>query len=494
MRDACRRSIIVLLLIFGCTARSDPRPRHSAELTHGIASGDVTATRAVVWGRCDRPTRMSVRFRGSRDATERTLRTQVDTVHDLVGKVVLDGLQPGAAYSYRVWCGDDEPRPPKPKKRPPCCAGQFLTAAAPDRAVPVRFVFGGDLGGQNACRDRRLGYPIFAAIAAQSSDFFVALGDMIYADDPCKALGRFGNEQIAGPADPALTEDAFREYWKYNRDDAALQQLLSRTSMYSVWDDHEIKNDAGPKQDTPLLAPDTHLLGPAMRAYLDYQPMLPPAAEPTRFYGSRRWGKHLELFLLDLRQYRDANVAADSEKRPKTMLGLEQRRWLLDALRRSDATWKVVVSSVPLSLPTGTELIGHDSWTGFGTGDGFEHEREMILRAMQASTPRNFLWITTDVHFGAAFRYRPYADDPEFTFHEIVSGPLNAGVFPKQEYDRGLGAERLFLYGPDKPIADFDEAIGWFNFGLIDIETDGALTAELINGRAESVYAVTIEP
>jgi alkaline phosphatase D len=200
------------------------------------------------------------------------------------------------------------------------------------------------------------------------------------------------------------------------------------------------------------------------------------------------------MFILDLRQYRDANIAPDSAARPKTMLGDEQRRWLLDALRRSAATWKVIVSSVPLSVPTGTLLIGHDGWTGAGVGDGFEHERDAILRTMQRSKPRNFMWITTDVHFGAVFRYRPYADDEQFVFHEMISGPLNAGVFPKDEYDRRLGAERLFLYGPTQPIAGFDEAQRWFNFGLIEIDETGGLTAKLINGRAEAVYAMAVDP
>jgi alkaline phosphatase D len=474
-----------LLLILGCAPQFGSFRQNSAELTHGIAVGDVLAHSAVIWGRCDQPGTMSVARQIAASSAGQTMTTEVTPEHDLVGKVTLDGLQPGTAYTYRVWCGENEAA---------ARSGGFSTAPAADRATAVRFAFGGDLGGQNVCRDVRQGYPVFHAIRSQSADFFIALGDLIYADDPCKPIGRYGNEQIPGPPMPALTRDAFRDYWKYNRNDPAFQQMLATTSMYSIWDDHEIKNDAGPSQDTPALKPDIHLLQPALDAYLEYQPMLTPADAATRFYSSRRWGKHLEVFILDLRQYRDANFAPDSRSKPKTMLGLAQRRWLLDALGRSDATWKVIVSSVPLSLPTGTELIGHDSWTGFGVGDGFEHEREMILEAMRNAAPRNFVWITTDVHFGAVFRYRPFADDDRFVFHEIVSGPLNAGIFPKNEYDRGLGAERLFMYGPIDDVADFDEALRWFNFGLMEIAADGALTAKLINGRNESVYALTLEP
>ena len=46
-------------------------------------------------------------------------------------------------------------------------------------------------------------------------------------------------------------------------------------------------------------------------------------------------GKHVELFILDTRQYRDANFAIDDSVKPKTMLGREQLVWLKDKLTRS---------------------------------------------------------------------------------------------------------------------------------------------------------------
>jgi alkaline phosphatase D len=484
MRFVCT-ALATLLLISGCTLQPNPFPKEFANLTHGVAAGEVTATHAVIWARCDRGTSIALELRALGGAKERTFRHFVHAGDDFIGKFALDGLQPGTVYTYRVWCGGDGA---------PSGSGRFSTAPPAEQEAAVHFVFGGDLGGQNVCRDRQKGYPIFDVVRTQYPDFFVALGDLIYADDPCKGVGALGNEQIAGSASAALSLATFREYWKYNRADPAFTEMLAATSMYSVWDDHEISNDAGPHQDTLPVAPATHLLEPALRAFLEYQPMLTPVEEPTRLYSSVRWGKHLELFILDLRQYRDANGEPDSAAKPKTMLGETQRRWLLDALSRSDATWKVIVSSVPLSIPTGATQSGHDGWTGYGAGDGFEHERQTILRTMQASPQRNYVWITTDVHFGAVFRYQPFPDDPLFTFHEIISGPLNAGVFPKEEYDRSLGTARLFRYAPATPIASYDEALTWFNFGLIDIAEDGALTAKLINGRGDTVYDMAIAP
>ena len=68
---------------------------------------------------------------------------------------------------------------------------------------------------------------------------------------------------------------------------------------------------------------------------LDYNPILPAGNTPERLYRNFHWGKHLEMFLLDTRQYRDANFVAGSAAGPKTMLGREQVVWLKDALKKS---------------------------------------------------------------------------------------------------------------------------------------------------------------
>lgn len=471
---------LVSLLLAGCVACTalEKASPDDAQLTHGTAVGDVSATRAVIWGRCSGTSTLRLRIATADGRFDQTAAAGTSETQDFTGRVVIDDLDPNTAYMYRVWCGDNEAS---------AVHGRFSTPPPSTATSPVRFVWGGDLGGQNVCRDTGSGYTVFDVIHAESPAFFIGLGDLIYADDGCKPVGRYGNAQIPGPTAPAITRQMFWEHWKYNRADPAFQRLLAATAVYPVWDDHEVTNDAGP------LSP---MLQPALQAFLDYQPILPPAEAPPRVYQTVRWGKLLEVFILDLRQYRDANRAQDSATQPKTMLGEEQRRWLLERLSQSDATWKVIVSSVPLSIPTGTPGAGHDGWTGYGDGDGFEHERRLLLRAMSRTTSRNYVWITTDVHFGAAFRYRPFEDDPQFVLHEVVSGPLNAGVFPQEAYDRTLGTERLFKYGPATAasIVSFDEALGWFNFGVIEIDAGGAMAARLVDARGRTVYQLHLAP
>ena len=306
-------------------------------LTHGVAVGDVTAHTAVLWARADREGTLKVHLSGGRHHGVERLETHA--ADDYTGRVLLTGLRPDTTYRYRVGSAQ----------------GTFETAPAAHDRARVRLAFGGDLAGQNVCRDADEGFPILETIRAERPDVFVGLGDMIYADNACSALGMYGNAQVPGPG-PAPDLATFRAHWRYNRADESSQRLLAGTSYVGVWDDHEVVNDFGPLNDTrstPPYTPGVHLLPIGLEAFLDYTPIAVAANTPKRLYRSLRWGKHLELFVLDTRQYRDANAAFDSPDRPKTMLGREQLTWLKESLAASDATWKVIVSSVPMSIPTG---------------------------------------------------------------------------------------------------------------------------------------------
>jgi len=113
-----------------------------------------------------------------------------------------------------------------------------------------------------------------------------------------------------------------------------------------------------------------------------------PLEEPNRPYRNVRWGKAVELFILDCRSYRsvhDATLAVDdgtaTSQTPQlqTILGAAQLKWLKHALTASDATWRIICSSVPLSYQTGWPRpleSGFDGWSDgrAGTASGPELE------------------------------------------------------------------------------------------------------------------------
>lgn len=474
-------ALCVALAVAGCL---DAEPAVANPPTHGVAS-EVTPGAATIWARCDRPTKLHAALSAGGGETQ-WLSTGVDAARDFTGRLTFGDLAPATRYEYRVWCANERPSDPQASGGE---SGTLLTPPAAGDPRPVRFVWGGDLGGQNACRDAAEGYVVLDRVREQKPDFFIGLGDMVYADGACKKRGRYGNEQIAGPP-PAVTVEGYWDQWRYNRDDPALRRLLAAVPYYAVWDDHEISTDAGPLHDVSSRAPDRHLLPIAARAFLDFQPLPEP---PARLYRTLRWGKHLEIFFLDTRSYRDANSAPDDPRRPKTMLGAEQRAWLLDGLERSDATWKVVVCSVPISVPTSNEQRGRDGWANDDGEQGFENELRSILTALREHRTRNLVFLTTDVHFATAFRYAPFGKDAGVVFYELISGPLNAGVFARRDLDTTFRPERLFYHGPEKEIADFAEAKTWFNFGVVEVDAQGAMKVWYADANGRKLWQAELK-
>ncbi len=287
-----------------------------------VTAGEATPTSVVVWARVPADGDVTVEahpatggpsVRGGAKATKRG---------DHTVKIALSGLKPATRYAYELQGAGETVR------------GEFVTAPPGDRPARVHFLWSGDLGGGGFCRRVEGGYPIFRTMARQKPDFFLFVGDTIYADVKCDKPG-----VVAGADFAARTLGEYRRRHLYNREDAAVQELFRLTSVYAIWDDHEVRNDfSGPSEP---------LMPAGRRAFLDYWPIVPPAAEPTRLYRKLRWGRLLEVFILDTRQYRSPNTDLDGPG--KTMLGAAQRRWLVDNVTTSTAVWKIVVSSVPLS-------------------------------------------------------------------------------------------------------------------------------------------------
>jgi len=439
------------------------RPAVTEEPGLLVTVGEVTDTTALMWVRGVAWGEVGVRYEpvpaptddgGGPAAAGGEIR--VGPAHNLTGKLLLRPLRPATRYRYTV--SQNEAR----------IEGEFVTAPAPDTARPVRFTWSGDLGSRGHCRKPGEGYTPFRALARVPADFFLFVGDTIYADHPC----------AEGPRVPGYDFVARRlaDYWakhRYNREDPAVQAYFRRTSVYAIWDDHEVRdNFSGPTEP---------LMEVGRRAFIDYFPIAPPREEPGRPYRKFRWGGLLEVFILDTRQYRSPDRAPDGPG--KTMLGAAQRRWLIDSVTASTAVWKVIVSSVPLSVPTGGPA--HDSWSNAGPqgvpeahGTGFAVERDSILRALRERGVRNLVFLTADVHHAELIRHRP---TPDWSFHEFIAGPLSASLGKPRPLDQGLNPRSLWSLG------------GVPTFG--DISIDGAgLTVRIVDGLGQERVSHTIGP
>ncbi len=429
---------------------------------------------AVVWSRTDRVATMRVRVSAADVAgPSREWSAPAAAASHFTARVHLTGLSPATVYRYEISFET-------PAGRSAAEVGMFRTAPAAAESADVSFIWAGDLGGQGYCRQPGVGYAIFGPMRSFSPDFFVANGDMIYGDHACPEQGpvagwrnvRGAFPSVSDPSvdwqDAALVEEIYAAHWLYNRADPAFQAFAREVPMYVQWDDHEVINNFGSPWPVYAEAPGRpgypNIVAAGLKTFFDFHPIARHATEPDRIYRSYRWGRDVELFLLDARSYRSDNRLADSPENEKTMLGKEQLEWLKAGLAGSSATWKIVSSDVPLSAPTGSEAAGRDAFANASSSEaaartGFERELLDLLRAIDRADVRNLVFVTTDVHFAAELRYaRDFdGDDEPLVFHEFISGPLSAvrgGVTP---FDQTLGPEVLYAEG------------NFFNFGTVTV-------------------------
>jgi alkaline phosphatase D len=413
---------------------------------------EVRPTEAILWARAPRRGSVSVEI-GAEGAVVRAQAPLATPADDLVVRLPLDGLTPATQYRYAV--AQDGQR----------VEGAFTTAPPPDAPARVTFLWSGDLGGGGRCRPAGGEYEIFRAMARRQADFFLFVGDTVYADVPCRP------DAAPGAGFRATTLAGYRARHRHNREDVAMREFLRRTPVYAIWDDHEVRNDfAGPSE--PLMP-----LG--RQAFLEYWPVA-AGEDPTRLYRSARWGRRLEIFVLDTRQYRSDNALADGPA--KTMLGAAQRQWLLGAVPASTATWKVIVSSMPLSVPTGPPER-RDGWSNasvFGlvpeNGTGFVTERDAILADFRLRGVRNLIFVAADVHYAEVTRHQPH---PGWSFHELIAGPLSARRGQPRPLDERLSPRTLFARG------------GVDNFGEVTVEP-AALTVRIVDSQGSVMFTHTI--
>jgi len=419
--------------------------------------GEVGDRAAVVWVRAPAPGPVVLHVGPTgRPGGRRQIRSQATPATDLTVKLRAEGLAPATRHAYRVEAAGE------------VADGEFVTAPEASATRPLTLVWSGDLGGAGRCRSPGSGYPIFRAMAERRPDVFLFVGDTIYADHRCG-----GPENVPGANFRAADLPGFRAKHRYNRADPALQRFFRTTAVWAIWDDHEVRNDfAGPGEP---------LMPTGRRAFLDYWPIQPPPDDPFRLYRRLRWGRLVEGFILDTRQYRSPNGVSDGPG--KTMLGEAQRQWLLAGLRRSDAVWKLVVSSVSLSIPTGR--VARDGWangsthfTPAGTPTGFEHELLRIVGELAEARIRNVVWVVTDVHRAEVIRHAP---QPGLVFHELVAGPLSAGAGRPGVLDDTLRPSRLFGEG------------GYYNFGELRATADG-LEVRIIDVDGRVRFETTLTP
>lgn len=453
--------------------RPEPQPTGSPRLLYGPVLGDVSATEVVVWVAGAETPCIDIEVRPVHLGQVERVRISSPAAGGVGHR--FQGLRPDTEYEVVLPNWSDGP------------ARRFRTAPADDTAAPVSIAFSGDIGGQGFGRDEVEGLPICAPIRARRPDVFIGLGDMIYGDRSIPSRSRYGNRQLPLRNGLLLGRSDYDAHWRYLHDDAGFAGLLGETAYVACWDDHECTNNFGPGDSWGLLET-------ARAAMLDWNPVRGPRSAPLQLHRVIRWGRHVELFVLDCRSYRRRADLEDRDPDPKTMLGDEQRAWLLAALAASRATWKIVVSSVPLTVPTGDPVKGRDGWADHASATGYERELLDLLRAMQQLGIRRPLFLCGDVHHAEVVELQPFADDSDFRPLEIVVGPMNAGYFGRDMLDPTLRPTSWFYLDPTPPPVTLNQVKRLWNFGLLQVDADGGLELSIVDAHGETRFQRRLHP
>jgi alkaline phosphatase D len=474
-------------------SRAADRP----QIAGGIQSGDVSADSAVIWARADRAARMRVECSTveSFDSIFHTASLDALPDRDFTAKLLLEGLPSGQDIFYRVRFED---------LAGSGLAGETQTGhlrTAPGAQRSVSFVWSGDTTGQGWGIDSsRGGMRTYRTMLDNRPDFFIHSGDHIYADCPVEAALRLPNGEVwrnvvtEEKSVVAHTLEQFRGNYKYNLLDENFRAFHAQVPMLAQWDDHEVTNDwspAGTADETGYAEDGSSLLvARARRAFHEFMPMRAMPERDGRVYRKVSYGPLLDVFLIDMRSYRDSTGNNREDQGDACILGAAQLAWLKRELVASDATWKVIAADMPIGVVSEDAIA-----LGDGPPERREHEIANLLSFMKRAGVRNTVWLTADMHYTAAHRYDPNrAVFQDFdAFWEFISGPLHAGTWAPGPLDNTFGPNVMFQKGCEGE--NLAPCFGLQFFGRVDIDgKTSVMTVTLKDVDNKDLWSVDIEP
>lgn len=396
---------------------------------HGVASGDPLPDAVLIWTRVSAiRAKVEVTWEVARDPQFRRVVRRGTFVtgpsRDHTVKVDVTGLSPATWYHYRFRCaGVTSP------------VGRTRTAPAV-HAEPDHLRFG-----VVSCANLQAGWFSAYRGLAERDDLHAVLhlGDYLYEYGPGEYGYGFDDEDIRShvPAHEMVSLDDYRQRHAQYKSDPDLQALHAKYPWIITWDDHEVTNDQyrdGAENHNPDLGEGPYRLRRA-RAHRAYDEWMPVRMDGTarlrdgdRLFRRLRFGRLAEISMLDLRSYRDAQVASPAPQPvpvpdggvsdpDRTITGRQQMAWLKDSLTRNRAQWKVIGNPVMIApvdfgalpdvildpindvtglLPKDGLPYNVDQW------DGYTDDRREVFQHIRDHQVTDALFVTGDIHSGWA--------------------------------------------------------------------------------------------
>ena len=303
----------------------------------------------------------------------------VDQTTDFATQIKLQNLQADTRYELNV-----ETRYKSALTNGESISGTIKTAPVPASSKDVHFMVTTCHEYNHQDHPDGKGFKIYQHMKSLQPDFMVHTGDVIYYDQLAKSL-------------PLA-------YWHWQRM-FGLQSCIDfykDVPTYFMKDDHDTwMNDCYPQWNNKFMGEFTFDQG--VRVFGQQVPMgdIP--------YRTFRWGKDVQVWLVEGREYRDKNDKPDGPD--KSIWGKEQMAWFKKTFDESDATYRILISPTPIVGPDRPQKKDNHA------NSGFAHEGAEI---------KNFLAGKRNVFIVCGDRHWQYASkDQKLGLMEFACGPAS---------------------------------------------------------------------
>jgi phosphodiesterase/alkaline phosphatase D-like protein len=348
----------------------------------------------------------------------------------------LAGLKPASRHYYRV-----EYRTAASAASETSEMFSFLTAPPPADRAPVTFHL-------TTCQDLQ-GFGTYVPMAAQKPDFCVSAGDTVYYDGQCLARN---------------VPEAWQAYQKMFGL-PAMKDYYKHVGGYYMKDDHDYRfNDSDPhmkgrwvnmRQNDPKakytetkgnLKLDVNWLTHEEGARV-FRQVFPMSEKPYRTF---RWGRGLQVWLLENREFRSPNDLPDGPE--KSIWGKEQKAWLKETLLASDADYRIIISPNPIIGPD--RILKGDNQANI---NGFWYEGQAFLDWLTENKLTNVILMNGDRHWQYhSIDKRHGRNVPEFSCGPTHDDHVQPVPPPYDGVDRPYSASRggflTVTYKPDRTL------------------------------------------
>ncbi len=334
-----------------------PQNLTSDNFNEGVASFDPQSNQVIIWTRytTSRPSASLVWQISTDQQFENILRSgevATDSARDYTAAIQIENLDAGLKLYYRFINVVDETV---------STVGETFTPSTNINELSMAVV---------SCSNFQSGFfNVYRSIANSSADVVVHLGDYIYE----YAGGEFGTipgfTESAGrthsPDAEILNLEQYRQRYRQYRQDEDLKELHRKKPFVTVWDDHEVANDAytdGAENHQSSEGNFDTRKQDALQAYSEYLPLT--STDNSLIYRKLNFGNLADLMMLDTRiigrnqqlsysNYFDnqgnfdaVSFQNDLLNPSRTILGSTQLNWFQNELNNSSTNWQIIGQQV----------------------------------------------------------------------------------------------------------------------------------------------------